>query len=81
MGGEGLPRPAPGLAGPGVKLLAVVPDGLSRVVFSSPSGLRLRAIVHGDVAAAEVPPHGGRSYSGADTRMTWHDAAGRRIGP
>ncbi|MHB1567980.1 MAG: hypothetical protein ACYC0H_02140 [Solirubrobacteraceae bacterium] len=58
-----------------------MPDGVSRVVFSSPSGLRLSAIVHGDVAAAEVPRHGGRSYSDADTRVTWYNAAGRRIGP
>jgi hypothetical protein len=73
---------APGLSGPTTKVLAVVPDGVARVVFTSPSGLRLTAAVHGNVAAAQVAPSprsSGHRFSDADTRMTWYDAAGRVI--
>ncbi len=66
---------APGLAGPGTEVLAIVPAGVARVVFGDGNGHRLSAAVHGDAAAARTS---GR-FVLAQVTMRWYDQAGGLI--
>ena len=64
---------SPGLPGRELRIMAIVPGDVARVVFSCGPGYTLAAVVHGDVAAVQTRRRG---FNLGDMTMTWYNRAG-----
>jgi hypothetical protein len=64
---------SPGLPGRELRILAIVPGGVARVVFSCGPGYNLTARVRGDVAAVQSRRVG---FDLGSMTMTWYNRAG-----